>query len=285
MRVAVLGASGFLGRHVVPALVHGGHQVVAVARNAGRPTDNVTWLPCDVLEPSLEHALRGVDAVVNLVGIHHGHGKQSFEAMHVELARRLIQAMQHQGVERLLHLSVLCARPDPVLAYHDSKHRGDALIMASDRAWTVLRPAIVYGADDGFTTRLRQQIDLRVAPIPGKGDANHAPVHADDVAQAVERSLASPKSVRKVVPLCGLRTLTYTALVRELVERSGHGCWTPHIPLPLLRFVARSTAWMANPPISLGQLTMIQEGMAQNTRESWELLGLEPRGFHAGHLA
>lgn len=286
MRVAVLGASGFLGRHALPELVRAGHRVLALARRPPPSAPGVEPLAGDALDAdTLRRALQGADAAVNLVGIHHGHGTQSFERVHVELPARLVEAMRAVGVSRLVHLSVLCARPDPQLAYHDSKHRGEEVVRQSGLAWTILRPAIVYGADDGFTRRIQRQIAQRLAPIPGKGDAPQQPVHADDVAAAIERALARPAAVGQTLPLTGLRTTTYAKIVDELAYRSGHPVFRPKLPLSLLRFIARATAWMASPPISPGQLAMISEGMAADSRAAWELLGHEPRGFDAAHLA
>src|SRR5438270_21703 len=82
----------------------------------------------------------------------------------------------------------------------------------------------------------------------------HAPVHVDDVAAAIARSLENSDTIGRVLPLCGSRSLSYRAIVRELVERSGHRCFTPSIPAGLLRVVARLTSWMPAPPISAGQL-------------------------------
>ena len=281
MRVVVLGASGFLGRHVVPALVRAGHEVVAVARHPPAAGPNVEPRAADVLDAAaLSGALQRAEACVNLVGVHHGHGAQSFERVHVELARQLCAA----AVPRVVQVSVLCARPDAKLAYHDSKHRGDALIASGPGAWTILRPSIVFGADDAFTTRLARLIRLRVVPIPGRGDALHAPVHVDDLASAVERSLARPEALGKILPLTGLRTLSYAQIVAELAARAGHGVLMPRMPLGLMRAVARASRWMADPPLSAAQLAMITEGMAGDSSPSWALLGLEPRGFDAAHL-
>src|SRR3569833_144044 len=103
MRIVVLGATGFLGRHAVPELVRAGHSVLAMARRPPTAGPDVEPLAGDALDAELlARALAGADAVVNLVGIHHG----AFERVHVELTRRLIAAMQRASVRRLVHLRV-----------------------------------------------------------------------------------------------------------------------------------------------------------------------------------
>src|SRR5262245_20811573 len=113
MRVAVVGGTGFIGRAVLAALRQSGHEAVALSRRTG----------FDALRPD-PAALRGAGAVVNLAGIKRERGSVTFESVHVDLVRRLAAAMKEAGVRRLVHVSVVVARPDPRLAYHDTKHRG-----------------------------------------------------------------------------------------------------------------------------------------------------------------
>jgi NADH dehydrogenase len=286
MRILVLGASGFVGRHTVPMLCRVGHEVVALARHPPAASDGVVPMAADALGAGvLERALAGCQAAVNLVGLNRQYKAETFERLHVELTGRLLAAAQAGGVGRLVQVSVLCARADPAAPYHDTKFRADAAVQQSPLAWTLLRPAIVFGEDDGFTTRIRALARTRLVPLPGGGQALHAPVHVDDLAGAIERCLAKPELAGRVLPLCGLRTLSYAQIVRDLAFRTGKRVATPAVPLWLVRLAAALTRGWRNPPVSPAQLTMLTEGMAQDTRASWEALGLEPRGFDAAHLA
>src|SRR6185295_15739921 len=100
--IAVVGGTGFLGRHVVTALEKAGYRARALSRRAG----------FDALQPDPD-ALRGCAAVVNLAGIKREEETQTFHAIHVELTERLIAAMGEAGVRRLVHISVVVARPAP----------------------------------------------------------------------------------------------------------------------------------------------------------------------------
>src|ERR1700704_258494 len=102
--IAVVGGTGFLGRHVCAALQEAGWTVRALSRRNG----------CDArsIDP---HKLRGCEAVVNLAGIKREEGTQTFQAVHVDLVARLVEAMKAADVRRLVHTSVVVARPDPSL--------------------------------------------------------------------------------------------------------------------------------------------------------------------------
>jgi NADH dehydrogenase len=216
------------------------------------------------------------------VGIHHGHGAQSFERLHVTLADLVVRASERAGVRKLVQLSVLCARPDARSAYHDSKHRADERIRQAAVPWLVLKPAVIHGADDNFTARILVFLRLGVVPMPGGGVGRHAPVHVDDVAAAVVRGFAADGPSGVSLGLCGPRTLAYAALVRELAAAQGLRPLLVPVPVALVRLAAAATAWLADPPISLGQLLMVTEGMAEDTGAAWAQLGVAPRPFAAG---
>src|SRR5215471_5903553 len=97
--IAVIGATGFLGRHVSAALEKAGFAVRALSRRTG----------FDACRPDPE-ALKGCDAVVNLAGIKREEGTQTFQSVHVDLVARLVEAMRTAGVRRLVHVSVVVAR-------------------------------------------------------------------------------------------------------------------------------------------------------------------------------
>jgi uncharacterized protein YbjT (DUF2867 family) len=131
--IAVIGGTGFLGRHVVPALERQGYAVRVLSRRTG----------FNALQPD-PGAFRGVDAVVNLAGIKR-EDSQNFESVHVELVRRVVENMKAAGVRRLIHISVVVARPAPGLPYHNTKWKGEDIVRGSDLDWTILRPGVIYG--------------------------------------------------------------------------------------------------------------------------------------------
>ena len=223
--VAVLGGSGFVGRHVCHALAAEGFRVRVATRDRERAKEQLILLPTaevdvvDVHEPAeLAAFVRGTDAVVNLVGVlHDGRGTRGFRSAHVELARKTVVACRAGGVGRLLHMSALRAERAAPSAYLRTKGEAEAIVRESGLAWTVFRPSVIFGRGDGFLNLFARL--LRLAPVlplacPG---ARFQPVFVEDVAAAFVKSLADLGSVGKSHDLCGPRVYT----LRELVEFVG----------------------------------------------------------------
>ena len=153
-KILVLGGSGFIGRHVVAALVRRGIKVTVPSRRREGAKHLILLPTVDVIQADilangvLERLVRGQDAVINLVGVLHG---PDFETPHVQLPLALIEACRATGVRRLVHMSALGASPDGPSAYQRSKGKGEQAVMqAKDLDVTVFRPSVVFGPEDQF---------------------------------------------------------------------------------------------------------------------------------------
>ena len=87
-----------------------------------------------------------------------------------------------------------------------------------------------------------------------------------------------PRALGQILPLSGARVLSYRDIVRTLSDPQKQPFEVP-VPAALLRFAARALSSLADPPITEAQLTMILEGLAEETASSWALLGITPRAF------
>jgi len=273
--VAVIGGTGFLGAHVCGALRAAGRAVRPLSRRTG----------CDArtLDPGV---LRGCDAVVNLAGIKREEGAQTFRAVHVDLVASLLDAMKAAGVRRLVHVSVVVARPDPARPYHDTKWAGEELVRASGLDWTILRPGVIYGAGDDLLSHLAKM--LRVAPlfpIVNDGRSPMMPVHAAEVAAAVEAALARPGSAGKTVDLVGPERLALRDVVRRVAAAMGRPVWICPTPVALMKVpVAVMEAVMARPLSTRAQLAMLGEGLAGDPAAAPRELGVAPAPFTPDRL-
>jgi uncharacterized protein YbjT (DUF2867 family) len=220
--VCVLGGSGFVGRHVCHALAAAGYRVRVATRDRERAKEQLILLPTvevatvNIHDPEqLDAFAGGADAVINLVGVlHDGRGDRSFQAAHVELARKVVAACRSRGIGRLLHMSALASSRDGPSRYLRSKGEAEAIVRESRLAWTIFRPSVVFGAGDSFLNLFATV--LKFSPVvalacPG---ARFQPVHVEDVAAALVRSLADLDSIGRSYDLCGPRVYT----LRELVE-------------------------------------------------------------------
>ncbi len=237
-KVLVLGGTGFVGRHVCEQLTRQGIRVTVPTRRAIN-AQHIQMLPLvDVLvadinqEGVLEKLLPGHDAVVNLVAVLHGSRKR-FERVHMQLPQRLAQAMQTTGVLRLVHISALGASATASSLYQQSKAAGEAVLAGSGLALTVLRPSVIFGAEDKFLNLFaRMQAVLPVVPL-ACANAKFQPVWVGDVAQAVLRTLQEPQTVGKTFELAGPKVFTLAELVRLAGRLSGTPRTVVGLPLPL----------------------------------------------------
>ncbi|MGH8633156.1 MAG: complex I NDUFA9 subunit family protein [Burkholderiales bacterium] len=223
--VCVLGGSGFIGRHVCHALAAAGYRVRVATRDRERAKEQLILLPTvavaavNIHDPAqLAAFVRGTDAVINLVGVlHDGRGDRSFQAAHVELARKVVEACRSCGIRRLLHMSALASARDGPSRYLRSKGEAEAIVRESGLGWTLYRPSVVFGPGDSFLNLFATL--LRFSPVVALAcpRARFQPVFVEDVAAAFVTGLADLGSFGQSYDLCGPRVYT----LRELVEYVG----------------------------------------------------------------
>ena len=234
--VCVLGGTGFVGRHIVRLLCAQGIAVRVPTRSAEKARQTLASLPVEAVPADvhdiaqLARLFAGVDAVINLVGILHEQGSQTFQQAHVELPGKVIEAAMIAGVGRLLHMSALNAAPDGPSAYLRSKGEAEMLVQASGLQATIFRPSVIFGAGDSFLNMFAKL--AKWAPIMplACADAKFQPVWVENVAQVFVHSLGDAASIGQRYDLCGPQVYR----LRELVMFAA-ACRGRHpliVPLP-----------------------------------------------------
>jgi uncharacterized protein YbjT (DUF2867 family)/membrane protease YdiL (CAAX protease family) len=284
VKVAVAGGSGFVGRHVVAALVQRGHRVVVMDRGTRPPLDGVERVRCDLVRDDVPAAvLDATDAVVNLVGIKRAEGAQTFEAAHVGVASKLAAAARAAGIVRFVHVSVVCARPDRESPYHDTKWRAEEALRASGLGVTVLRPGVIYGRGDDMLTHLTKMIGCApVFPIVGRGHSLLQPVDVRDVAEAVAAAVERPDARGRTYDVVGPERLTLRTVVKTVAEGLGMPLAIVPTPRQVLRPAVRTMSALSARALSTpAQLRMVEEGLVGDPNAARRDLGLFPRRFTA----
>ena len=267
--VTVFGASGFLGRHIVRALAKAGWRVRAAVRHPNlaeflRPmglVGQVQPFKADIARPDeVAAAVRGADAVVNLVGVMHGGlGGKRFFAVHEEGARNVAEAAAAAGVGRLVHVSALGASEDSVSGYARSKAAGETAVRAAFPAATILRPSVVFGQEDQFFNRFANLARYTlILPLIGGGRTKFQPVFVGDVAQAVAAALETPASAGETYELGGPEVLSFRELMELIVRITGRRRLFMALPFALAKLGAYPAALLPKPPLTPDQVDLLK---------------------------
>jgi len=295
-RVLVLGGTGFVGRHVCERLARLQWAMTVPTRRAAHAATvqhlpRLTVLEADVHdEATLRQLLDGHDAAVNLVAILHGDAA-AFERAHVELPAKLARACLATGTRRLVHMSALgadAARADSAPSlYLRSKSRGEAVLQqttAQGLQLTVLRPSVIFGADDRFLNRFATlQRVLPVLPLAA-AQARFQPVWVEDVARAIVHCLQDARTIGQTYELCGPHIYTLKELAQLAGRAAGirHGRGRPVIPLPLPlgRLQALLMEWLPGEPMmSRDNLDSMKiDNVASGRVPGLAALGITPTG-------
>lgn len=241
--VCVLGGSGFVGSAMVNRLNAAGYRVKVLTRRRERAKHlillpKVDVVECDVMDDiALAQQIGGCDAVINLIGILHESGHASFEAIHHQLPRRLVQICRNAGVHRLLHMSALQASENAPSAYLRSKAAGEAEVMqqaahaeplplvhSHQLQVTALRPSVIFGRGDHFLNLFAKLVKFVPVIFLAKPAARFQPIWVEDVAQAFVNSLANVDTFGHSYNLCGPKVYSLRELVRLVADTLGIKC-------------------------------------------------------------
>lgn len=267
-RIAVTGASGFVGSHVARELCVAGHDVVCVSREreALPPKDSrLTWMPASIDdEAALTRAFVGCTSVIHCAGINRERGEQTYARVHVKGTATVVKAARATGVRHVSLVSFLRARPACGSAYHESKWIAEEIVRHSGLSHTILKPGVIYGRGDHMLDHLSRA--FHTFPVFGlvgvRGDRRVRPVAVEDVARLLAASIDNPQLVDGTFAVLGPEQLTLPAAVRRVAAATGRRPW--FIPFPVIAH--RALAWcferlMVVPLVSAAQVIILAEGI------------------------
>lgn len=287
MKIFVTGGTGFVGRHLVEALVSKGH-VVRVLVHSRSPGDipGIEQVEGDVVRlESFVDAAAGCDALIHLVGIIREFPRRgvTFERLHVQAAANAIAAARQNSIRRYIHMSALGTRPAAVSRYHQTKHQAEELVRSSGLDTTIFRPSLIFGPGDAFVTMLAGQVRISpLIPVIGSGRYRLQPVHVADVARCFAMALDMPATIGHCYELCGSDRFSYNELIDKVAEALG--CAKPlkaPVPLGLMKCVVPVMQSLPQFPITMDQLHMLlEESICDGC---WKkTFNFEPRSFFEG---
>jgi uncharacterized protein YbjT (DUF2867 family) len=289
--VTVFGGSGFVGRHVVRALAKRGWRVRAAVRRpdlAGhlQPMGGVGQImpvQANLRYPdSVMAAVKGADAVVNLVGILYEGGKQSFDKVQAEGPGVVAAAAAKAGVSRLVHVSAIGADKESPAAYARSKAEGEAAVLRTMPSAVILRPSIIFGPEDNFFNQFASLARMLPAlPLIGGGETKFQPVFVGDVAEAVALAVEGKAKAGATYELGGPAVKSFRAILEYILQETGRNRALIPIPFPVAELQGRILGLLPKPLLTRDQVLLLKSDnvvseAAKREGRTLEGLGITP---------
>lgn len=278
MKVLVTGASGFTGSVTVQALIKRNIDVRCFVRRSSClnfiPTTKVEIAFGDLDQSkTLQEALRGTDALVNIASLGFGH------------APEIVSTVKQAGIKRCLFISTTAIFTQLNAASKNVRITAERAIAESDLDYTILRPTMIYGSsrDRNICRLIGYLVKYPIIPIFGSGNNLQQPVYVGDVAQAITKALSSEVTQRKSYNIAGADTLTYNEIidtVSDLLGRRINKIHLPEKPVTLwLSFMEKAGITF---PIKAEQVLRLNEDKCFDNSSAIRDFGYQPRTFLDG---
>ncbi len=288
MRIFIAGATGFIGQHLLPALLAEGHEIIAGVRQPQTwqtrfPT--IDWLRCDY---SKDHdpqiwlpRLTNIDVIINAVGIITETSKQNFTDLHVKAPIALFTAANQLGIKKILQISALGADAAATSQYHVTKRTADEALVALSPNAVILQPSIIVGRGGGSTTLFAAMATLPW--IPSLSSAKIQPILINDVVAIIVKLIHNWPTGSKRLELVGMEAMTLSQLLKLFRN------WlnlkptnSIKIPLPLLKVIAKGNDWLKMGSFNSDTLGMLLRGNCANPAPMLSTTKITPSSIRSG---
>lgn len=293
--VTVFGGSGFVGTQAVRFLAKAGWRIRVAVRNPNlaykmRLLGDVGQI--DVVQAnirdraSIERALDGATAVLNLVGVLRETGRQGFQAVHAMGPRNIAEVAKAMGVTRFVQVSAIGADADGPSKYARTKAEGEAAVRAIFPDAVIVRPSIVFGNGDGFFNKFATMATFApVLPLIGGGHTRFQPVFVGDVGRALARAVTDPAAAGQTYELGGPGVFTFKELMEKLLAETEQRRLLVPMPWPVARAVgslADVGAAFVPPPVTADQVESLKvDNVPSGQHPGLAELGITPTTLEA----
>jgi len=279
--ILVTGGTGFVGSHLVKRLASERIQTRCLVRKTS-DTQKLKELGIEVAygdvldKESLKKAVEDVETVIHLVGIIVEKKGATFEIIHTQGTRNLVDMSKAAGVRRFIYISALGARENARSRYHKTKWEAEQAVINSRMEYVIFRPSIMIGIGGEFITMLTKIV--RWAPIIPivDGESKVQPIYVENTVDCIIKSLTDPKTTNRIFEIAGPDQITYKELFLALMEILEIDNPTFQIPITFMWPLACILEGvMEKPPITTQQLTMLQEDNICDIKEMQEVFNLK----------
>ena len=269
MRIAITGGRGFIGSHLANRLSSEGHEVVLIARRwreeeTTELSSRMKFVISDLgMTTILGEAFAGCDAVAHCAGINRETGKQTYQRVHVEATRNVVNAAHQAGVRKIVLMSFLRARPNCGSPYHESKWAAEKIVRESGLDYTIIKAGVVYGRGDHMLDHLSHALyTFPVFGLVGLKEKAVRPLAVEDLVHVMRASLVDDRLKRQTIALLGPEEIYLSEAVRRVAEVVGKRPLLFPMPVGFHYLLARLfEVTMKIPLTSLAQIRILAEGV------------------------
>ena len=282
MRVLVLGANGFVGRHLTNTLRKAGYRVAGGLRKPKQSEDiQIDYCKDNTKEVWLPR-LANVDAVINAVGVLRDNINQPMKQILEQTPLALFSACQERGIKRIVQISALGIDKGIETPYFQTRRAPEAYLagLPEPGRWLILRPSIIYGKDGASARLFKTQAVLPVHTLPDGGRQRLQPVHIDDICTAVIHWLVDPGAQNQIIDAVGLEATDLRGMLDSYRHQQGKSK-ALHVTIPswLVGLFAQVGDLIPSSPLCSDTLTMLNAGNTGDASAFMKLLGRTPRSY------
>ena len=285
-QIAIFGAGGFLGRHLIRELTKLDYRIKVATRSPYlkgylRPLGNagqVELVKTNIFNPEdIKKVLRNCDYVINLVGILYETRKQKFSQIHSDFPYLLCNLCNELQIKKLVHVSALGVSEKHSSKYIQSKLNGEKNIKNIFKSSVILRPSLVFGPEDKFFNTFAFYAKISpVIPLIGGGKTKFAPIYCVDVGKAIAKVLELKNKETKIYELGGPKNYSFRELMEILLNLIKKKRLFINIPFNIAKFQSYFLQMLPNPVLTVDQVELLKyDNIVSGNHPALKDLGIE----------
>ena len=266
--IAIFGAGGFIGRHLLRHLTKLDYRIKVATRNVhhkgylkplGNPGQIELFKTNIFNEEDIKNVLKNCDLAINLVGILYETRRQKFNHIHTQFPFMLSKLCNELGINNLVHVSALGVKEKHNSLYMQSKLGGEKAIQSNFKPSVILRPSVVFGPEDKFFNTFASLAQFSpFLPLVGGGKTKFAPIYVGDVAMAIAKAVELNNSEPKIYELGGPENYSFKELMEILLAEIKKKRFLIPIPWGAAKFQSYFLQMMPNPLLTPDQVELLK---------------------------